>query len=91
MLNKINSMNPENNLDASQVSWRIKNIVKDKITFPFIRTANLDAFLYKQLYNFYHKCVFNGIIVQYKGVHPDQLGNRVDDPYTTKEMNDRII
>jgi hypothetical protein len=91
MLNKINSINPENNLDASQVSWRIKNIVENKITFPFIRTANLDAFLYKQLYNFYHKCVFNGIIVQYKGVHPDQLGNRVDDPYTTKEMNDRII
>jgi glycosyltransferase involved in cell wall biosynthesis len=90
-LNKTKSIHPVNNVDASQVSWRINNVIKDKLTFPAVRTANLDAVLYEQLYNTYGYCVFNGILVQYKGVHSDQLGQRLNRPYETKEMNDRTI
>jgi glycosyltransferase involved in cell wall biosynthesis len=90
-LNKTRSLHPVNNVDASQVSWRIENATKDSLSFPPVRTVSLDAVLYEQLYNAYGHCVFNGILVQYKGVHSDQLGQRLNNPYETKEMNDRTI
>lgn len=90
-LNKTATIYPSEQVDASQVSWRLPNVIKDRLTFPEIRTINLDAVFYKKLYNAYGGCVFNGIIVQYKGVHPDQLGMRETNPYETKEMHDRTI
>ncbi len=66
-------------VDASQVSWRRKNFIEDRVKFPYPRTVAVDAALFLSMYEKWgHKtqCVFNGTIGQYKGVFSDQLGCR---------------
>jgi glycosyltransferase involved in cell wall biosynthesis len=77
---------PYNNVDASQVSWKIETIKRFNIKFAYPKTADLDADLYSQLYNCLGYCHYNGIITQYKGWHDDQLGNRkLVAPYEVKD------
>ena len=72
-------INPYCKVDSSQVAWRTKCNIENNIWFPFPQTRNLDASLYKELYN---KCgpsyptYFYG---QCKGTFGDQLGNRYID------------
>lgn len=79
-------INPVNRVDASQVSWRLKEAKKNNIGFPSIKTSNLDADFYSKLYENFGLCSFNGIIGQHKGIHEDQLYNR---PYREYEIRDR--
>lgn len=65
-------------VDASQVSWRLKPYIEAGITFPHPQTAALDAVVYQQMYDRLGPCVFNELVVQYKGIFPDQLGLRKD-------------
>ena len=66
-------------VDASQVSWRRQNFIEDGVKFPYPKTIAVDAALYQSMNEKWGQktdCVFNGIIGQYKGVFPDQLGRR---------------
>lgn len=65
-------------VDASQVSWRIKEYREAGIEFPWPQTAALDAIVYRQMYDKLGPCPFNEQFVQYKGVFNDQLGSRQD-------------
>lgn len=85
-LNHTSPINPYCMVDASQVSWRIKNVLEKNIAFPTPKTSDLDAQLYGQLFNHFGNCVYNGIIAQYKGVHTDQLGKRTVDMYEVKDI-----
>ena len=77
ILNRFNTdINPVCSVDASQVSWRIPLMKFHKIFFSYPKTKNLDEDLYRQLYNNFGTCKFNGIDTQYKGIHVDQLCNR---------------
>jgi hypothetical protein len=71
-------INPENAVDASQISWRREIILKNNILFPYPKTYNLDADLYKQMFNKLGPCYYTGFISQYKAFHHDQLGNKKD-------------
>jgi glycosyltransferase involved in cell wall biosynthesis len=74
--NHYGPIHPANQVDASQVSWKIDAIKKFDIKFSYPKTADLDSDLYMQLYNYLGYCPYNAIITQYKGWHQDQLGNR---------------
>jgi hypothetical protein len=39
-------------------------------------TAALDSYIFTELTDKYGLCPFNGIVGQYKGIFPDQLGQR---------------
>lgn len=65
-------------VDASQVSWRLPIAKEARAIFPSPQTVALDAAFYAQLYNKLGPCPFNGLFTQFKGVFPDQLGNRSD-------------
>ena len=87
-LNKTGDINPVCQVDASQVSWRTCLFREDGIRFPFPKTKNLDEALYKQLVEFCGPCPFNGLIVQYKAIHNEQLGTR-NDHYNTRDIPHR--
>jgi hypothetical protein len=92
-LNKFTTtINPFHTVDSSQVSWLIVPAKEKNIGFPYPKTINLDAVLYRQLHENFGGCVYNGLITQYKGVHADQLGVRakthktvIDDLYHVKD------
>lgn len=67
---------PENRLDSSQVSWKTTAFRENNVRYPYPKTSSLDAILFKQLYNLFGMCPFNGILGQYKGYHHDQLINK---------------
>lgn len=71
-------INPYCQVDASQVSWRVRPAVEAGVKFPWPQTAALDADLYQQLFDQFGPCVYNGLVAQYKGVYAKQLGNRQD-------------
>ncbi len=70
-LNQLTDLDPRNRVDASQVSWRI-----DGERFSETEVKNLDSLFYGELFNKHGACPFNGIVGQYKGVFPGQLGKR---------------
>lgn len=74
-------ISPAYTVDASQVSWRLKNFKEVGIKFLSPQTAALDANLYQQLEAAFGKCDANECIAQYKGLYPQQLGNR-QNPYS---------
>ena len=76
------SISPANTVDASQVSWRLNNFKEAGIKFPSPQTVALDANLYQQLEAAFGKCHANECVAQYKGIYPQQLGNRPD-PYSS--------
>ena len=63
-------------VDASQVSWRRENFLKDKIAFAYPKTKDLDADLYTKMSNAWGACQENKILGQYKAWFEDQLGSR---------------
>jgi len=69
-------IDPYCKVDSSQVAWRIKCNLENNIWFPYPQTRNLDAFLYKQLYEKCGECYPTFIFGQCKGAFEDQLGNR---------------
>jgi glycosyltransferase involved in cell wall biosynthesis len=77
-------IDPYCQVDASQVSWRLDSYNIAGIQFPYPMTTALDAAVYRQMYTAFGPCVFNGIITQYKGVYPDQMGRRID-PYSLRD------
>ena len=83
--NHVGTINPYCNVDASQVSWRIKPVTEAMIKFLSPKTTDLDAGFYNLLYNSYQGCVFNGIIAQYKGWHDDQMGWRTHNMYDVRD------
>jgi glycosyltransferase involved in cell wall biosynthesis len=74
-------ISPAYTVDASQVSWRLNNFKEVGIKFLSPQTAALDANLYQQLEKAFGKCDANECIAQYKGLYPQQLGNR-QNPYS---------
>ncbi len=81
-------INPYCMLDASQVSWRTDAVRMNNVRFPFPQTSSLDADFYKQLFEIYGECYFNGIVGQYKGIHCDQLGLRLFEENKVYTVND---
>lgn len=76
-LNHYNTpIDPYCKVDSSQVAWRIKCNSENHIWFPYPQTRNLDASLYKQLYEKCGECYPTFIYGQCKGTFEDQLGNR---------------
>lgn len=71
-------INPFCRVDASQVSWRIEDWKEAGIKFPAPQTTALDAEVYAQMHHAFGPCPYNEMVVQYKGVFPDQLGQRSD-------------
>jgi hypothetical protein len=69
-------INPYCKVDSSQVAWRIKCILENDLWFPYPQSLNLDASLYKQLYEKCGECYPTFIFGQCKGAFEDQLGNR---------------
>ena len=65
---------PFNNVDASQVSWRIECSKQGGVWFPSPKTNALDYVLYTQLFNLYGNCHYTGFDGQYKAFHERQLG-----------------
>jgi glycosyltransferase involved in cell wall biosynthesis len=77
-------ISPAYTVDASQVSWRLDNFKEAGIKFLSPQTAALDANLYQQLERAFGKCDANECVAQYKGLYPQQLGNRKD-PYNSED------
>jgi glycosyltransferase involved in cell wall biosynthesis len=69
-------INPYCKVDSSQVAWRVKCNLENNIWFPYPQTRNLDASLYKQLYEKCGECYPTFTFGQCKGAFEDQLGNR---------------
>jgi len=78
-------INPVCKVDSSQVSWRTNAFTEHGVRYPYPQTSALDASLFQQLYNIFGLCPYNQIVGQYKGFHPEQLGNRRD--LNTQDVN----
>ncbi len=76
-------------VDASQVSWKIREVVKAGVRFNDIQTVNIDAHLYQQLDSLFGPCPFNGFISQYKGWFSGQLGKRCEHFCTNSKLMDK--
>lgn len=72
-LNWTTPINPFCKLDATQVSWKIKEGIS---SFPENQTKNLDASFYQSMYEKFGPASFNGCTGVFKGFHSDQLTNR---------------
>jgi hypothetical protein len=64
------------------VSWRLSTFKEAGIKFLSPQTVALDANLYQQLERAFGKCDENKCVAQYKGLYPQQLGNR-QNPYNS--------
>lgn len=73
-LNLTGPINPWSRVDSSQVAWRLSCNKEGGCWFPHPQTSALDAALYAQLFNKYGACDFTGLIAQFKGWGPQQLG-----------------
>lgn len=76
--NHTGDINPSCVVDASQVSWRLPQAKEKNIIFMYPQTTNLDASFYDSLYNAFGSCSYNNVIVQFKGIFDNQMGNRVN-------------
>lgn len=66
------SISPSCMVDSTQVSFRMDTM----LPFATRQTANLDADIFHRSFAAFGPCPYNGLTVQYKGIHEDQLGNR---------------
>lgn len=80
-------INPQNRVDASQVSWRLKDWKKSGIKFPYPQTANLDSKIYGSMFKHWGSCRFNKLISQYKSFNKYQLGHRQN----SKKIEERFL
>jgi len=70
-------INPAYRVDSSQVSFRKQAFTDFNVWYPHPYTANLDAHIFKDMYNALGLCHFTNIYGQYKGCFSNQLGNRI--------------
>jgi hypothetical protein len=70
-------INPRNNVDSSQVTFRKLALVNGGIWYAYPKTVALDADIFTKMYNKYGNCKFNGYTGQYKGWFDNQLGSRI--------------
>lgn len=75
--NSTTPIKPRNTVDSSQVSFRRRTFIENDTWFPFPKTANLDADIFRDLYDKIGDCPFNNIIGQCKASFSDQLGIRI--------------
>lgn len=75
-INQWGNIQPEGNLDSSQVSWRTRPTIESRIGFPYPLTANLDAKLFGQLYKSFGPCHSIKRLGVFKAMHRDRLGER---------------
>ena len=86
--NHFGPINPVCQVDASQVVFRKICHDSGNVNYPYPSTCNLDAHTFGQLFANYGLAPFSGLIVQYKGWFPAQLGNRRASPqdmYNTRD------
>jgi glycosyltransferase involved in cell wall biosynthesis len=67
-------ISPSCRVDSSQVAYRRITAVPYREN----QTSNLDATFFADMFNSYGECPFTGFDSQYKGIFPDQLGNRAN-------------
>lgn len=61
-------------VDSSQVVFKSSCFKEGGIRYPFPQTKDLDASLFKQLFEKYGPCPFTGFDIQYKNYFSHQLG-----------------
>lgn len=81
-------INPYCKVDSSQVAWKVKCNKEQNIWFPFPQTRNLDAALYKELYNKCGPSYPTHFYGQCKGSFKDQLGNRYNHSKNEYKVNE---
>lgn len=69
-------MQPSCVLDSSMIVFRKRVFAEDGIRYPSPQTKNLDAEIFKRVYNIYGLCPYTGLTGQYKALHDGQLGTR---------------
>lgn len=69
-------LNPYCKVDSSQVSFRTKVFKESHIKFPSPQTRNLDASVFKRVFNHYGYCYPTFTYGQYKAAFDDCMGNR---------------
>jgi len=74
-VNKVGDINPVCNVDSTQVAYRSKCFKEDGLRYPFPQTKNLDAEMFKKLFERYGVCSYTGFNSQYKAYFDGQLGN----------------
>ncbi len=77
-INRTEDINPTCMVDSSQVVFSSEAVKKYGVGFPEAQTSTLDAALFTHLFHLYGPCSYCGFFVQYKGIFPNQLGNRLD-------------
>lgn len=74
---KLNShttpINPANNVDSTQVSFRTRSYIEGDIWYTYPKTKNLDSDIYTKMYNRWGACPFTNFFSQYKAWFPNQL------------------
>jgi len=71
---QIGLIDPECQVDASQVAWRTRLNWEKRIWFAYPKTKCLDADFYWKIGNIFPEGItFSGMVGQYKGVHSAQL------------------
>tara|TARA_R110000851_G_scaffold113983_4_gene238870 strand:+ start:3510 stop:4328 length:819 start_codon:yes stop_codon:yes gene_type:complete len=92
-LNHPTDVVPINSLDATQVSWNRETVLEAGIEFNENITVNLDADIFKALFNKFGVCKFNRTVGPYKGFHATQMGmrHRHQDENTLYDIQDTKI
>lgn len=76
---------PSCRVDSSQVTYRRSAFLAySQLRYDYPQTRNLDAKFFSKMASLYGLCPFNGVVLQYKAVFRDQLGNRNND-FSVKE------
>lgn len=75
------AIRPSCQVDSTQVVYRASTHREDGITYPEVKTTDLDAAIYDSLFERYGSCPImklsgHTIVTQYKGRHDDQMGRR---------------
>ena len=89
-LNYRECLNPNCTVDSTQVSWRRQDFVDCGVKFPFPQTRDLDASIYKQMFQNWGECCWNKTVGQYKGWFSDQLGKRVKGWHSEEAFNVKV-
>lgn len=76
-VNHITDCPPVDVLDATQVSWNIKEGAKHGCTFDESNMINCDRDIFSKFYQNFGVCPYNKTVGPYKAFHGNQLGVRV--------------
>lgn len=70
-------INPSMRVDSSQVTFRKRAFTEGNVWYPYPYTADLDAYLFRNMFLKWGSCPYAGFKGQYKGWFADQLGKRM--------------